>query len=130
MRMASGGGSWGGMDPRVYRETSCSASAKLFHHESGSTTGDMGDDGRAAMDLGDQPQVDREGEVHLLSLAQAQILRLHVDAVGAQVLGLANAALASGHDDVHGGARAVPSVQSTLHPGRSFEVNSWRALIM
>jgi len=48
----------------------------------------MRHDGGAAMDLGDQPQVDREGQLDLLSLAQSEILRLDEYTVCAQVLAL------------------------------------------
>jgi hypothetical protein len=53
--------------------------------------------------------------LHLLSFAQSEIFSLDEDAVRAQVLGLANAALSAGHHHVHSCARAVSGVQATLH---------------
>src|ERR1700677_2661410 len=89
---------------------------ELLHHEAGPAAGDVSDDGGAAMDLGDQSQIDRERELHLLSFTQPKILRLHEHTVCAQVLGFADSALAPRQDHVHGGACAVTSMQTTLHP--------------
>jgi len=66
---------------------------ELLHHQAGPTARDMRHDGRAAVDLRHQPQVDRERELYLLSLAQTQIFRLDEHAVGAQILRLADSAL-------------------------------------
>jgi hypothetical protein len=75
----------------------------------------MGDDGRAAVDLRYQPKVDGKGELHLLTLAQSEILGLDEHAARAQILRLANPALSSRHDDIHGRPRSVTGMQATLH---------------
>jgi hypothetical protein len=93
-----------------------SAAGKLLHHEAGAAAGDVRHDGGSTMDFRDQSQVDGESQLHLLPFAQPEIFSLDEYAIGAQVLGLANAALPAGHHHVHSRARAVSGVQATLHP--------------
>src|SRR5271168_558155 len=119
MRIASErGGSKGGI-PVSLQDASSSAARELLHHESGTAAGDVRHDGGAPMNLGDQSQIDGEGELHLLSLAQAEVFRFDEDAVCTQVFSLADPALATGHHHVHGRACAVSGVQATLHPSGS-----------
>jgi hypothetical protein len=80
--------------------------------------------GGTAMDLGHQSQVDREGQLYLLSFAQSKIFRFDEDAVRAQVLRFADPALASRHHHVDRCACAVAGVQATLHPDYPFALNS------
>ena len=63
-----------------------------------------------------KPKIDGERQLHLLAFAQSEIFCFDEHAVGAQVFGLANSALAAGHHHVHRCARAVAGVQATLHP--------------
>src|SRR5579859_1718227 len=106
-------------------DRSGSAAGELLHHETRAAARHVRDDCRAPVDLGDESQIDGECELHLLPLAQAQILGLDEHAVRAQVLGLADAALASGHHHIDGGACAVAGVQTTLH--RSSPNSCWLA---
>src|SRR5580704_8506424 len=92
-----------------------SAAGELLHHEAGAAARHVRNDGRTAMDLGDESQVDGERELHMLSLAQTEILRLDEHAVGAQILGLADPALTPRHHHIDRGTCAVAGVQTTLH---------------
>src|SRR5208283_2304427 len=108
---------WGPED----RGSPASVPGELLHHQAGTTACDMRHDGRAAVDLRHQPQVDRERELYLLSLSQSQIFRLDEHAVGAQILRLADPAFAARHDDLDRGASAVAGTQTPLHPDESLD---------
>ena len=75
----------------------------------------MGYDGRTAVDLRHQTKVDGKGQLHLLTLAQSEILGLDEHAARTQILRLANAAFSPRHDDIHGRPRSVTGMQATLH---------------
>lgn len=60
-----------------------SATGVAFHSQARAAAGYVRHDGRAAMDLGDGAEIDGEGELDLLPLAQSQVFSLDVNAVGA-----------------------------------------------
>src|SRR5712671_1401582 len=92
-----------------------SAGGVGVHHQAGAAARNMRYDGGAAMYLGDRAQVDGEGELHLLSLAQAERSGADEHTVGAQIDRAAEAALARRHHDVYRGARPMACVQTSFH---------------
>lgn len=105
-----------------------SAVAVVLHHQARAAARDVGDDRRAPVNLGHGAEVDGKGELHLLALSQAEVARLDEHAVCAQVLRLAELALAPRIYDVHRGAGSVASVQSAFHgiPGALLIVGAMR----
>jgi hypothetical protein len=92
-----------------------------FHQQPCATARNVRDYGSAAMELGDGAEIDREGELNLLALAQTQIRGLDEDASGAQIHGTTELAAPARDVDVDGGSGAVPRMQSTFH-------GSWSSL--
>ena len=86
----------------------------------------MRDDGRTAVDLGHQTEIDGKCELHLLTLAQTEVLGLDEDAVRAQVFRLANPAFSSRHHDVYRSPRSVAGMQATLHRYQPLRLMSLR----
>lgn len=80
----------------------------MFHHQTGAAACDVRDDGRASMDFGHQSEIDRECQLHLLTLVQPETFGLHKDTICAEIHGPADPALASrqNHVDRRSGAMA------------------------
>jgi hypothetical protein len=74
----------------------------------------VGDDGRASMQFGDGAEIDREYQLDILALAQAQVGRLDKHTRRTQVDGTAQPAATSRDCDVNRGAGAMPGVKSTF----------------
>jgi hypothetical protein len=72
-------------------------------------------DGRAAVDLGDCPEADREGEFHDLTPAQAEIAGLDEHAARAQIARAAKATHTPGQQDVDRRAGTMTRRESSLH---------------
>jgi len=92
-----------------------------FHQQASATARNVRDDSGAAMELGDGPEIDGEGELDLLPLAQSQVSRFDEDARGTQIHGTTKLPATAGDIDVDGGSGAVPRMQSTFH-------GSWSSL--
>src|SRR5262249_6493234 len=71
-----------------------------FHHEPGTAARDVRDDRRAAVQLGDAAEIDREGEYDLLALAQAEVRGFDEDAGRGEIDRLAQLAPTTGDGDV------------------------------
>jgi hypothetical protein len=72
------------------------SAAVTFHHETGTPTRDVGDDGGTPMQLGHDAETDRKGELHGLAGAQTQVTGFDEHAACAQVLSTTQAPLLSG----------------------------------
>jgi hypothetical protein len=103
---------------RLRRLDSADRSARArqtFHHQAGTAFGNMSNDGSAAMDLGNDAEIDGEGEVNGSALLQAEIFSLDENAVGAEIASAAQLAWSTGNCHVHCGACAMTSVEAPLH---------------
>src|SRR5262245_38943000 len=67
------------------------------------------------MQLGDGAEIDGEGELDLLSLAQSEVRGLHEHAGGGEVDRPTQFLPAGWRRDVHRGPRTMPGMQSALH---------------
>src|SRR5262249_35263378 len=77
-----------------------SAGAVRFHHQAGAAARHVGYHGGAPVQLGDGAEIDREGQYHLLTLAQPKIRRLDENARGTEVYRLAQLPATTWNGDV------------------------------
>ena len=75
----------------------------------------MGDDGGAAMDFGDDAEIDGEGEMDGRAFLETEILGFDEDAVRTQVASAAQLAGTTRNGNINGSACAVTSVEASLH---------------
>src|SRR5262245_3036305 len=92
-----------------------SARRVALHFKASAAPRDMRDDRLAAMNFRDGAQVDGEGELDDRSLHEAEIAGLDENAVGGQVVRLAECAATPGDHHIYGGPRAMPAVKPPLH---------------
>src|SRR5262245_6862401 len=74
------------------------------------------------MELRDRTEVDGEGELHLLSLAETEIRGLDEYTGGTEVHSPTELTPPAGNVDVYGRAGAVPGVQSAFHGSSSLVI--------
>lgn len=106
--------------PRLRLRPFCIGSAgagQAFHHQARAAARDMGDDGRAAVDLRYHAKIDGKGQLNGRALLQAHVIGFDEYAIGAEIHCAAQFAGAPWHRDEYDGSCLVSVVESSLHGG-------------
>jgi hypothetical protein len=75
----------------------------------------MGDDRLAAVYFRDRPEVDGESELDDRAFRESEVPGLDENAVGREIVGLAQGAATPRDHDVYRGPRPMPAVKAALH---------------
>ena len=86
-----------------------------FHQQARAAAGDVRNDSRAAMKLGDRAQVDGKCQLDVLTLAQTEIGRLDEDAGCTEIDRFAQASWPAPDGEVHRSTSAMPRMQASFH---------------
>ena len=85
------------------------------HHQARTAARDVRDHRSAAMQLGDGAEIDREGELDLLTLAKTEVRGLHEHTGGGEIDRPTEFLSTGWRRDVHRGPRTMPGMQSAHH---------------
>ena len=88
---------------------------EALHHQARAALRHVGDDGRPAMNLGDDAEIDGEGEMDRRAFLQSKIFSFNEDAIGAQVASATEFTCASRYRDIDRRAGPMTSVEASLH---------------